>query len=63
MLVLTRRLEESIMIGDGIEIQILGIEANKVRVGISAPRDVVVVRKELVGRGDSAGSPRRPGTT
>ena len=47
MLVLTRRRAESIMIGDDIEISILGVSGEKVRIGIDAPRDVPVFRKEV----------------
>ncbi|MGY6213035.1 carbon storage regulator CsrA [Cytobacillus firmus] len=47
MLVLTRRLKESIMIGDDIEISILSIEGDQVKVGISAPKNVDIHRKEI----------------
>ena len=47
MLVLTRRNNESIMIGEEIEIRIVRISGNSVRVGIVAPKEVHVYRKEL----------------
>lgn len=47
MLVLTRKSNQSIMIGDNIEVSVLAIVGEKVRVGISAPRDVPVFRKEV----------------
>ena len=47
MLVLTRRTRESIMIGDDIEISVLSTTADKVRIGIRAPRTVPVFRKEV----------------
>lgn len=47
MLVLTRKKDESIMIGHGIEVVILGIDGEKVRIGIEAPRDVTILRKEV----------------
>ena len=47
MLVLTRKLDESIQISDNIKITILRIKGNTVRIGIEAPRDVRVVRTEL----------------
>ena len=47
MLVLTRKSNESIMIGDDIEISILAISGEKARIGIQAPRSVPVFRKEV----------------
>ncbi|URT70523.1 carbon storage regulator CsrA [Cytobacillus firmus] len=47
MLVLTRRLQESIMIGDDIEISILSIEGDQIKLGISAPKNVDIHRKEI----------------
>jgi len=47
MLVLSRQKDESIMIGNGIEIVVVDIRGDKVRLGINAPRDVPVHRKEI----------------
>lgn len=47
MLVLSRKSNESIMIGKDIEIKILGIEEGKVKLGIEAPRDLEIYRKEI----------------
>ena len=47
MLVLTRKGNQSIMIGDEIEVSVLAIMGEKVRIGIQAPRDVPVFRKEV----------------
>ena len=47
MLVLTRKPEESIILGGNIEIKVLGIEDGKVKIGIQAPRDVDIYRKEV----------------
>ena len=47
MLVLTRKSNQSIMIGDEIEISVLAVMGEKVRIGISAPRSVPVFRKEV----------------
>ncbi len=47
MLVLTRKTNQSIMIGDNIEVSLLAIMGEKVRIGIQAPRDVPVFRKEV----------------
>ncbi len=47
MLILTRRLGESITIGDNIKVSVLGIHGRQVRIGIEAPADVVVHREEI----------------
>ena len=47
MLVLTRKAGQSIMIGDEIEVSVLAIMGEKVRIGIEAPRSVPVFRKEV----------------
>ncbi len=47
MLVLTRKINQSIMIGDDVEISVLAVSRDKIRLGISAPRDVPVFRKEV----------------
>jgi carbon storage regulator len=47
MLVLTRKSSQSIMIGDDIEVSVLSIMGEKVRIGIQAPRDIPVFRKEV----------------
>lgn len=48
MLTIRRRTNESILLGDDIEIQVLEISGNRVKLGISAPRSLLVLRKELV---------------
>ena len=47
MLVLTRKTNQSIMIGDDIEVSVLAVSRDKIRIGITAPRDVPVFRKEV----------------
>ena len=47
MLVLSRKKDESIMIGDDVEITIVDIRGDKVRLGINAPREISVHRKEI----------------
>ena len=47
MLVLTRKSNQSIMIGDEIEISVLSVVGDKVRIGIQAPRDIPVFRREV----------------
>jgi carbon storage regulator len=50
MLVLSRRLGETLIIGDDIKITVLGISGNQVRLGIAAPKDVSVHREEVYRR-------------
>ncbi|HEY5586493.1 MAG TPA: carbon storage regulator CsrA [Ruminiclostridium sp.] len=47
MLVLSRKKEQSIMIGDNIELTIIEIQGDQVRIGINAPKNVSIFRKEL----------------
>jgi carbon storage regulator len=47
MLVLTRKTNQSIMIGDDVEVTVLAVSRDKIRLGIAAPRDVPVFRKEV----------------
>ena len=47
MLVLTRKTNQSIMIGDEIEVSVLSVMGDKVRIGIQAPRDIPVFRREV----------------
>ena len=47
MLVLTRKTNQSIMIGDDVEVSVLAVTGDKVRIGIAAPREIPVFRKEV----------------
>jgi carbon storage regulator len=58
MLVLTRKTNQSIVIGDDIEITVLSVSGDKVRIGIEAPRDIAVFRREVLDN-DERPAPRR----
>jgi carbon storage regulator len=47
MLILTRRVGETLIIGDDVTITVLGVRGNQVRLGINAPKDVTVHREEI----------------
>ena len=50
MLILTRKIGESLMIGDDVQVTILGTQGNQIRIGIDAPREVEVHREEVYHR-------------
>lgn len=50
MLILTRRVGETLMIGDNVSVTVLGVKGNQVRLGINAPKDVAVHREEIYER-------------
>ena len=50
MLILTRRTGESIMIGDSVEVKVLGIRSGQVKIGVEAPKDMPVHREEIFNR-------------
>ena len=62
MLILTRRVGETLMIGDDVTITVLGVKGNQVRIGVNAPKEVAVHREEIYQRiqnektGDDIGS-------
>ena len=61
MLVLTRKVGDKVLLGDEIEIVVVDIQGNQVKLGISAPRALPVLRGELMGGGAEAPSDDRAG--
>lgn len=55
MLILTRRVGESLMVGDDVSIIVLGVKGNQVRIGINAPKSVAVHREEIYERTQNIG--------
>ena len=56
MLILTRRVGETLMIGDDVTVTVLGVKGNQTRIGINAPRDVAVHREEIYERIQTQGN-------
>jgi len=50
MLILTRRVGETLMVGDEVTVTVLGVKGNQVRLGVNAPKDVAVHREEIYER-------------
>lgn len=50
MLILTRRVGETLMVGDEVSITVLGVKGNQVRIGVNAPKEIAVHREEIYQR-------------
>ena len=63
MLILTRRVGETLMVGDDVTVTVLGVKGNQVRIGVNAPKDVAVHREEIYERirkeNEAGGAPKQ----
>ena len=62
MLVLTRKIDEGIVISGNILVRVLGVQRDRVKIGISAPREIAVLRQELLEREGEDGPGKRDGS-
>ena len=63
MLILTRKIDQGIIIAGNIHVRVLGVERDRVKIGISAPREVTVLRDELVERDQRNNAKKEGGNT
>lgn len=63
MLILTRRIGETLMVGDEVTVTVLGVKGNQVRLGVDAPKDVSVHREEIYQRIQREKDEENPGNS
>ncbi len=63
MLILTRRVGESLMIGDDVTVTVLGVKGNQIRIGVSAPKEIAVHREEIYQRIQAEGEKKEAAQT
>lgn len=63
MLILTRRIGETLMVGDEVTVTVLGVKGNQVRIGVNAPKDVAVHREEIYQRIQREKEDENPGNS